>query len=311
MRAGSSGLAFLPLSVETLYWEINDMMSLAAVDWNTFWDTPEMLKWIRLGTFVLVGLALVYVISITAGRIVRSRHSVHYGQLVRKLIFYIGATVILLSIMMDLGLDLTGLLATAGVATLAIGFAAQTSLSNLISGLFLIGEKPFKIGDLIRVEGTLGIVESIDLLSIKIRTLDNLFVRFPNETMIKSPVTTVTRYPVRRMDLDISVAYKEDVRNILEILKELAKENAYALEEPEPLILFNSFGESALEFKFGLWFEKSNYLKLRNSILSEIKERFDKEGIEIPYPQLTISGSSSADPLQMNQEDKPVDKKKT
>lgn len=287
------------------------MMSLAAVDWNTFWDTPEMLKWIRLGTFVLVGLALVYVISITAGRIVRSRHSVHYGQLVRKLIFYIGATVILLSIMMDLGLDLTGLLATAGVATLAIGFAAQTSLSNLISGLFLIGEKPFKIGDLIRVEGTLGIVESIDLLSIKIRTLDNLFVRFPNETMIKSPVTTVTRYPVRRMDLDISVAYKEDVRNILEILKELAKENAYALEEPEPLILFNSFGESALEFKFGLWFEKSNYLKLRNSILSEIKERFDKEGIEIPYPQLTISGSSSADPLQMNQEDKPVDKKKT
>lgn len=287
------------------------MMSLAAVDWNTFWDTPEMLKWIRLGAFVLVGLFLVYVLSITAGRIVRSRHSVHYGQLVRKLIFYIGATVILLSIMMDLGLDLTGLLATAGVATLAIGFAAQTSLSNLISGLFLIGEKPFKIGDLIRVEGTLGVVESIDLLSIKIRTLDNLFVRFPNETMIKSPVTTVTRYPVRRMDLDISVAYKEDVRNILEILKELARENAYALEEPEPLILFNSFGESALEFKFGLWFEKSNYLKLRNSILSEIKERFDKEGIEIPYPQLTISGSASAEPLRMNQEDKPVDKKKT
>lgn len=281
-------------------------MFLAAIDWNTIWDTPEMLKWIRLGSFVVVGLALIYIISITVGRIVRARHSVHYGQLVRKLIFYIGATVILLSMMMDLGLDLTGLLATAGVATLAIGFAAQTSLSNLISGLFLIGEKPFKIGDLIRVEGTLGVVESIDLLSIKIRTLDNLFVRFPNETMIKSPVTTVTRYPVRRMDLDISVAYKEDVQRVLGILKELARENKYALEEPDPLILFNSFGESALEFKFGLWFEKSNYLKLRNSILTEIKERFDKEGIEIPYPQLTISGSESAEPLQMNTNDNPT-----
>lgn len=292
-----------------MYWKINDMVVLAAVDWNTIWDTPEMLKWLRLGSFVIVGLTLIYIISITAGRLVRSRHSAHYGQLVRKLIFYFGATAILLSLMMDLGLDLTGLLATAGVATLAIGFAAQTSLSNLISGLFLIGEKPFKIGDLIRVEGTLGIVESIDLLSIKIRTLDNLFVRFPNETMIKSPVTTVTRYPVRRMDLDISVAYKEDIRTILKILKELAKSNAYALEEPEPLVLFNSFGDSALEFKFGVWFEKSNYLNLRNSILTEIKERFDKEGIEIPYPQLTISGSDSADPVQLNQGEIPLNEK--
>jgi small-conductance mechanosensitive channel len=284
-------------------------MLLAAIDWNTIWDTPEMLKWIRLGSFVVVGLALIYIISIIVGRLVRAKHSVHYGQLVRKLIFYTGASVILISMMLELGLDLTGLLATAGVLTLAIGFAAQTSLSNLISGLFLIGEKPFKIGDLIRVEGTLGVVESIDLLSIKIRTLDNLFVRFPNETMIKSPVTTVTRYPIRRMDLDISVSYKEDIKQVLEILRELATSNSYALEEPEPLILFNSFGESALEFKFGLWFEKSNYLKLRNSILTEIKERFDKEGIEIPYPQLTINGAESAEPLQVDLKDNPSDKK--
>ncbi len=283
-------------------------MMFALIDWNTFWDTPEMLKWIRLGSFVVVGLALIYIISITVGRLVRIKHSVHYGQLVRKLIFYAGASAILISMMMNLGLDLTGLLATAGVATLAIGFAAQTSLSNLISGLFLIGEKPFEIGDLIRVEGTLGVVESIDLLSIKIRTLDNLFVRFPNETMIKSPVTTVTRYPIRRMDLDIRIAYKEDASRVLEILGELAKNNEYALEEPDPLILFNAFGENALEFKFGLWFEKTNFLKLRNSILTEIKERFDKEGIEIPYPQLTISGAGSSKPVHVKLKEKPLDK---
>ena len=137
-------------------------------------------------------------------------------------------------------------------------------------------------------------MESIDLLSIKIRTLDNLFVRIPNESMIKNPMTNITRYPIRRMDLTIGVAYKEDVGRVMAILRELAEANPLALDDPEPLILFNDFGESALQFRFGLWFEKSNFLKLRNSILREIKERFDKEGIEIPFPHITVySGTAT------------------
>ena len=270
---------------------------IAAIDWNVFWTTPEFVRVFRLAVFVLLGLALLYVVSFAAGRILSKRQSPHYSALLRKLIFYIGSVVILVSVLIELGIDLTGLLATAGVATLAIGFAAQTSLSNLISGLFLIGEKPFQIGDLVRVNDILGFVESIDLLSIKIRTLDNLFVRIPNESMIKNPVTTVTRYPIRRMDLDIGVAYKEDVGRVMEILRELAASNPFALDDPEPLILFNNFGDSALQIRFGLWFEKSNYLNLRNSIMKEIKERFDREGIEIPFPHLTLYSGSVSSPF--------------
>lgn len=272
-------------------------MMIAAIDWNVFWTTPEFVRVFRLAVFVLLGLALLYVVSFAAGRILSKRQSPHYSALLRKLIFYIGSVVILVSVLIELGIDLTGLLATAGVATLAIGFAAQTSLSNLISGLFLIGEKPFQIGDLVRVNDILGFVESIDLLSIKIRTLDNLFVRIPNESMIKNPVTTVTRYPIRRMDLDIGVAYKEDVGRVMEILRELAASNPFALDDPEPLILFNNFGDSALQIRFGLWFEKSNYLNLRNSIMKEIKERFDREGIEIPFPHLTLYSGSVSSPF--------------
>lgn len=272
-------------------------MILGAIDWNSIWNTPEFVRVFRLVVFVLFSLCLLYAVSFAIGRLLRNRQSPHYSVLLRKLVFYIGSVIILVSILLELGFDLTGLLATAGVATLAIGFAAQTSLSNLISGLFLIGEKPFQIGDLIRVNDILGVVESIDLLSIKIRTLDNLFVRIPNESMIKNPVTTVTRYPIRRMDLDIGVAYKEDVGRVMEILRELAGANPYALDDPEPLLLFNNFGDSALQIRFGLWFEKSNYLNLRNSILKDIKERFDEEGIEIPFPHMTVYTGSATSPF--------------
>ena len=267
------------------------------LDWQTLWSTPEFVRALRAGVFIVLGLTITYSVAYAAGRFLLSRHSPHFSQLIRKLIFYVGAVIILMSVLSELGFNLTGLLATAGVATVAVGFAAQTSLSNLISGLFLIGERPFQIGDLIRVDGTLGIVDSIDLLSIKLRTLDNLYVRIPNEAMIKNPVTNITRYPLRRMDLNIGVAYKEDVGRVMEILRELARDNPYALDDPQPLILFDNFGDSALLFKFGLWFEKSNFLNLRNSILREIKERFDKEGIEIPFPHLTLYSGSATEPF--------------
>lgn len=270
---------------------------LAVTDWNTLMDTPEVARFVQVTIFALGGLIMLFLISLLVGRLVRDLPSRHLALLLKKLVFYTGVVIILVSILLELGFNLSGLLATAGIATVAIGFAAQTSLSNLISGLFLIGEKPFQIGDLVRVDSVLGFVESIDLLSIKIRTLDNLFVRIPNESMIKNPVTTVTRYPIRRMDLDIGVAYKEDVGKVMDVLRELAAANPFVLDDPEPLILFNNFGSSALEFRFGLWFEKANFLKLRNSIMKEIKERFDQEGIEIPFPHLTLYRGSATDPF--------------
>lgn len=264
---------------------------------RSLFEDPVLLEVVRLGSLALAGLFLILVLSFVVDRFVRRHASNHAAQLVRKFIFYIGLTGLVLSVMIELDFDLTGLLATAGVATVAIGFAAQTSLGNLISGLFLIAEKPFRIGDLIRADGVLGVVESIDLLSIKLRTLDNLFVRIPNENMLKGPVTTVTRYPIRRMDIDLGVAYKEDVGHVLNVLREIAQKNPYALDEPEPLILFNNFGDSALEFRFGVWFEKSNYLNLRNSLMSDIQTVFKAEGIEIPFPHITLYSGSETEPF--------------
>ena len=142
-----------------------------------------------------------------------------------------------------------------------------------------------------------GVVHSIDLLSVQIRTFDNKLVRIPNESLIKTQFTNVTRFPIRRLDLDVGVAYKEDVDRVIEVLEEVANRNPYSLDEPTPLIVFKGFGDSALEFMIGVWFVKTDYIQTRNSMLKEIKARFDQEGIEIPFPHRTLYTGSKTEPF--------------
>ena len=249
-----------------------------------------------VGVLVL-GLGLVFLTSRLLTRLFKSRFSPHHLLVVQKSVLYLGIILVLCTVLIHLQVNLTAVLGAAGIVTVAIGFAAQTSLSNLISGLFLLGERPFEVGDIIVVGSTRGVVLSIDLLSVKLRTLDNLFVRMPNETLIKAEVTTVTRFPIRRMDILVGVAYKEDVKKVIRVLKEVAEANPNSLNEPEPLVLFKDFGASSLDFLVGIWFEKTKFLDLKNSIMREIKERFDQEGIEIAFPHLTVYAGSDTKPF--------------
>jgi small-conductance mechanosensitive channel len=174
------------------------------------------------------------------------------------------------------------------VVSVAVGFAAQTSASNLISGIFLMSEGPFVVGEVIQVAGTTGEVLSIDLLSVKLRTFDNLYVRVPNETLVKAQITNLTRHPIRRYDMQVSVGYDAKIANVTAVLMDVAAKNPLALREPRPVIIFQSFGDSAVNLQFSVWTARDNYLDLRNSIAEDIKEAFDRERIDIPYPHRAI-----------------------
>jgi small-conductance mechanosensitive channel len=189
------------------------------------------------------------------------------------------------------------LLGAAGIATVAIGFASQTSASNLISGLFLISERPFVIGEVIRVADTTGEVISIDLLSVKLRTFDNLFVRVPNESLIKAQITNLSRFPIRRYDLQLGVAYKENIGKVRDVLVAVADRNPLCLQEPKPQIIFQGFGDSSVNLQFSVWAARENYLLLRNSMAEEVKEAFDGADIEIPFPHRTLYAGSRTEPL--------------
>jgi len=194
-----------------------------------------------------------------------------------------------------MGVNLSALLGAAGIAGIAIGFAAQTSVSNLISGIFLISERPFQIGDVIEVGNISGIIMSIDLLSIKLQTFDNRFVRIPNESIIKSNVINNTRFPIRRLDVWVRVSYNSDLKKVTETLKDIASKNLYALDNPEPLIYIDKFDTSGISILFGVWFEQSKLVDLRNSIIMDIHTRFAEEGIEIPYPKQDVYIKGIAD----------------
>jgi len=200
-------------------------------------DNLDLVDMIRIALLIAIGIPLVFLLARVVSRATRKKLSEHVRALVRKLIIYGGIVFLLVTVLGQAGFDLTVLLGAAGVVGLAIGFASQTSVSNIISGIFLISEKPFAVGDVIQVGQTMGIVLSIDLLSVKVRTFDNRYVRMPNETLIKSELINITRFPIRRFDLTIGVAYKEDIVRVMKILADVIDKNPYCLDEPEPLIL--------------------------------------------------------------------------
>lgn len=243
---------------------------------------------LRAAALVIGGWIIARLVSASLVRALRRRTAAQSSMLLRRGSFWLIFGLALVMALRELGFDLGVLLGAAGILTVALGFASQTSASNLISGLFLIGERPFVVGDVIRVGTTTGEVLSIDLLSVKLRTFDNLFVRIPNETLIKSEITNLTRFPIRRVDLQIGVAYKEDIDRVREVLTAVAERNPLCLTEPKPLFIFLGFGESGINIQFSVWAERDNFLELKNRIQTEIKQAFERAGIEIPYPHRVV-----------------------
>lgn len=261
-------------------------------------------KFIRIVFILIIGVSSIQLIAFMLRRSLRKQLSRQRMMLITRTVIYTGYTGLVLIVVKEFNYDLTALFGAAGVVGIVIGVASQTSIGNIISGLFLVGEKSFEIGDVVRIGDKSGTVYSIDLLSIKIKTFDNLLIRIPNQSVISSELTNVTRFPIRRLDFQIGVAYKEDLRKVKTVLENVARNNPLCLEEPEPYILFQTFGDSSINITFGVWFEKSNYSAVKNSVFIEIKEAFDREGIEIPFPHVSVYAGEASKPITVKLQDK-------
>lgn len=260
-------------------------------------EGADLGSWVRALAWLFIGLPTALTLSRWVRAWVSRNANAQRGLVVGKLIWYTGLSGVVVAVLVELGFSLTPLLGAAGVLGVALGFASQTSVSNVISGFFLMAEQPFVVGDLIEVGQFTGVVQSIDMISVKLRTFDNRFIRIPNETLVKSEVVNVTRYPIRRVDVRVGVAYKEDLDRVQEVLLEVARSNPLCLVEPEPQILFQGYGESSLDFKFGVWATSENHFTLKNEIHRDIKVAFDAAGIEIPFPHRTLYVGSQTAPF--------------
>jgi small conductance mechanosensitive channel len=178
--------------------------------------------------------------------------------------------------------------AVLGAAGLAIGLALQGSLSNFAGGFLILILKPFKPGDFIEVQGTMGTVEDMDIFYTKMKTFDNKKVVIPNSIVINNTLTNFSGKQERRIDLNVGVSYNADIKNVKEVIGSVVDSNILILKDPLPIIRLGELADSALIFHVKVWCRTADYWNAFYDINEGIKEALDKHGISIPYPQLDV-----------------------
>ncbi|MFH2067893.1 MAG: mechanosensitive ion channel family protein [Candidatus Omnitrophota bacterium] len=209
------------------------------------------------------------------------------SKIINITIYFIAATIIL----SHFEVNISGFLATAGVASLAIALAAQETLSNTISGFTLILDKPFRKGDWIQLDsGEAGFIQEVGLRTTKILTFDNTVMIIPNAVIAKSKVVN-RNYPDTKVKTrqKIGVAYGSDLVGVKKTLLEICREHPDVMKDPPSLVFFTEFGESSLGLLLVYWVaDLREQFRIGDQVNMEIKRRFEEEGIEIPFPQRTV-----------------------
>ena len=188
----------------------------------------------------------------------------------------------------QLGIETTSIIAVLGAAGLAIGLALQGSLSNFAAGILIVIYRPYKVGDYIEAGNHAGTVKDIQIFSTVLKTPDNKIVVVPNGSIMNGSIVNYSDQDTRRVDLIISCSYEDDIDKVRSVLEGILKKEKRILKDPKPQIAVAELADSSVNFIFRPWVKRTDYLPVYYSLLEEVKKRFDKEGISIPYPQSDV-----------------------
>lgn len=233
-------------------------------------------------------------------RLFENRFSKHHALLSSRVVFYGLFLLFTVSALHEMGFKLTILLSTAGLFTVALSFASQTAASNLISGVFLLFERPFQVGDVISFKDIKGTVEAIDWLSTKIKTNDNRLIRIPNEGLIKSEITNLSTYPQKRDEIVLRIDSVHDVNTIKSLLYKICEECTHILPTPSTKILLSQMiDRGGVELKILYW-SKNDLAIVRDEVLSAVKTTFEREAITFVNERVVMPPiASSSTPLPL------------
>lgn len=187
-----------------------------------------------------------------------------------------------------LGVPMTSFVTLLGTAGLTVGLALQGGLSNIAGGLTILLFKPFDIGDFITFDGKSGTVSEINIFYTKVVTPDNKVVVFPNGTIANGETVNYSENADRRVDLTFTASYDAEPDRVISVLLDTAHENGAVYTAPEPFAAVSAHGDSAVEYTLRVWCKKDDYWMVYHALMKAVKENFDKNGIEIPYPQIDV-----------------------
>nr|WP_254266945.1 mechanosensitive ion channel family protein [Halorussus aquaticus] len=190
---------------------------------------------------------------------------------------------------------LTSLATIAAAATLAIGFAMQDVIKNFVAGVFIYTDKPFKIGDWVEWDGGSysGIVEDIGLRVTRVRTFDNELLTVPNSALTDGVIKNPVEGDRLRLKFLFGIGYDDDIDRATEVIVEEAEAHPDILDDPAPSVRLTELGDSSVGLQSRIWIanpSRSDYVRTRGEYVTAVKERFDEEGIDIPYPNRTLGG---------------------
>ena len=277
----------MPLNTDTIMSRAGDAVENASESVRDI--TLQFLHsgWFHLTLSIIIAVILTLIIRKLTRRL-PERLPQQLAGFIRKGLYALVWAFALVQGLRAVGVDLISILGAAGVVGVAIGFAAQTTLSNIISGLFIMGERSIRLGDYIRTVGVEGSVEAVNLLSISLRQTDNSLVRIPCESLIKNPVVNVTGDELRRCDFDLGVDYASDLNQVREVILRMVEEEPKLATDPAPVVLFTGFGESSLDLHIGAWCKTSDYHAVRFKFANNLLNEFRRVGINIPFPTRKI-----------------------
>lgn len=250
------------------------------------------MKMLMVALIVLVGLLAAGFISRSLSRVAQRHFAVHQAMLIKRFAYYLVIALTLVTALNEAGINLSVVIGAAGVASVAIGFASQTSMSNLISGVFMIIEKPFMIGDTIKVGATSGEVTSMGLLSTLLRTGDNVMVRIPNENLMKSEIANITRFETRKFDLQIGIDYSASLQEVRVMIIDAVKALDFVLKDPAPSVQFDRFNENSMDLILSCWCRQDRLAETKFVVAQTIKSTLDAANVSIPYPHRILSLTS-------------------
>jgi len=199
----------------------------------------------------------------------------------RRVVFIIGIVIAISA----LGVNITPLLAAIGAIGLVIGLALQGTLSNFASGLLILIYRPFDVGDVIDAGGVVGKVEAMTLMSTSVLTLDNRAMYVPNNEIWNGVITNVTGQRTRRIDLMFGIGYGDDIAKAITLVEEITAAHPKVLEDPKPIVRVHELGDNSVNLIARPWAQTVDYWDVYWDLMRQVKERFDAEGLNIPFPQ--------------------------
>ncbi|MDC0491580.1 mechanosensitive ion channel [Paracoccaceae bacterium] len=238
------------------------------------------------------------VITLFASRFVKSwiaKLGFRYEQLDDTLFVFLSkfAQVVVLAVgsvfvLNSFGVQTTSIVALLGAAGLAVGLALQGTLSNFAAGIMLIVFRPFKRGDYVSVSGQSGTVKEISIFTTELGTPDNLQIIVPNGQVWGAPITNFSAYGTRRLDVTFGVAYASDLKQVEEVLAQIIAADKRIHQDPAPVIKVSNLNQSSVDFVVRIWCDSSDLWTLRLDLNRQVKDNFDAQKIEIPFPTTTI-----------------------